>query len=70
MTNELGYTPQSGSRGKSVMKLKLPVCCPPAIVLDPSDREGVELPLSTTNAVEHMSLPYDDRHGACLVCRL
>lgn len=30
-----------------------------AIVLHPSDFESIELMLSTTNAVEHMSLPYD-----------
>lgn len=30
-----------------------------AIVLHPSDFETIELALSTTNAVEHMSLPYD-----------
>ena len=30
-----------------------------AIVLHPTDWEGVELALSSTNAVEHLSLPYD-----------
>jgi HK97 family phage major capsid protein len=30
-----------------------------AIVLHPSDFEGIELLLSTTNAVEHLSLPYN-----------
>lgn len=30
-----------------------------AIVLTPGDWEGVELALSSTNAVEHLSLPYD-----------
>jgi hypothetical protein len=30
-----------------------------AIVLHPSDFETLELLLSTTNAVEHLSLPYD-----------
>jgi hypothetical protein len=30
-----------------------------AIVLHPTDRDGVELALSSTNAIEHLSLPYD-----------
>ena len=30
-----------------------------AIVLNPSDFESIELALSTTNAVEHLGLPYD-----------
>jgi hypothetical protein len=29
------------------------------LLLNPTDWEGVELALSSTNAVEHMSLPYD-----------
>ena len=29
------------------------------IVLHPTDWEGVELALSCTNAIEHLSLPYD-----------
>ncbi|WP_240761038.1 phage major capsid protein [Mycolicibacterium sp. CR10] len=44
---------------KSVTKLELSGLVASSIVLHPSDWEGVELALSTTNAVEHMSLPYD-----------
>lgn len=44
---------------KSLTKLELSGLEAASIVLHPSDWEGVELALSTTNAIEHMSLPYD-----------
>jgi hypothetical protein len=39
-----------------------------SIVLHPSDWEGVELALPSTNAVEHLSLPYDPPAVGCSVC--
>jgi HK97 family phage major capsid protein len=44
---------------KSMTKLEILGYVPKAIVLHPSDFESIELALSTTNAVEHLSLPYD-----------
>jgi hypothetical protein len=44
---------------KSLTKLEAAGHEPAAMVLDPVDWEGIELALSTVNAVEHMSLPYD-----------
>lgn len=44
---------------KSITKLEIAGHAPGAIVLHPSDWEGVELALSSTSAVEHLSLPYD-----------
>lgn len=44
---------------KSLTKLELSGLVAASLVLHPTDWEGVELALSTTNAVEHMSLPYD-----------
>jgi len=44
---------------KSVTKLEVSGYTPAAIVLHPSDFEAIELSLSTTNAVEHIGLPYD-----------
>lgn len=44
---------------KSLTKLELSGLVAGSIVLHPSDWEGVELALSSTNAVEHLSLPYD-----------
>jgi hypothetical protein len=38
-----------------------------AIVLHPSDFETIELLLSTTNAVEHLSLPYNPAQRSCTV---
>ena len=32
---------------------------PGLLVIHPTDWEGVELALSSTNAIEHLSLPYD-----------
>lgn len=44
---------------KSLTKLETQGLTPGAIVLHPSDFEAVELAVSTTNAVEHLGLPYD-----------
>ncbi len=44
---------------KSITKLEIAGHNAGAIVLHPSDWETVELALSSTNAVEHLSLPYD-----------
>ena len=44
---------------KGVTKLQVAGYAASAYVLHPTDWEGVELALSSTNAVEHRSLPYD-----------
>ena len=44
---------------KSVTKLESNGYPPATFVLHPGDFESIELALSTVNAVEHMSLPYD-----------
>lgn len=44
---------------KAITKLEVAGHTPAAIVVNPLDWEGVELALATTNAVEHLSLPYD-----------
>ena len=44
---------------KSLTKLEVAGYAPGAILLHPSDFEAVELALSTTNAVEHVGLPYE-----------
>lgn len=44
---------------KSLTKLELSGWVASSLVLHPSDWEAVELALSSTNAVEHLSLPYD-----------
>ncbi|GLP75682.1 hypothetical protein TUM20983_27920 [Mycobacterium antarcticum] len=44
---------------KSMTVLEIAGYTASAIVLHPSDFEGIELLLSSTNAVEHMGLPYD-----------
>jgi hypothetical protein len=43
---------------KSLTKLEVAGYTPGAILLHPSDFETVELAFSTTNAVEHVGLPY------------
>ncbi len=44
---------------KSLTKLEVSGYTPGSLVLHPTDWEGVELALSSTNAVEHLALPYD-----------
>ena len=44
---------------KSLTKLETAGWEPSALVLHPNDWETVELALATTNAVEHLALPYD-----------
>jgi len=44
---------------KSLTKLEQQGHQPSAFVVNPTDWESVELALSTVNAVEHLSLPYD-----------
>lgn len=44
---------------KSLTKLEVAGLVDGAIVLHPTAWEGVELALASTNAVEHMALPYD-----------
>ena len=44
---------------KGLTKLETAGYAAGALVLHPTDWEGVELALSSTNAVEHLSLPYD-----------
>jgi hypothetical protein len=44
---------------KGLTKLDVSGYTASSIVLHPTDWEGVELALSTVNAIEHMSLPYD-----------
>lgn len=44
---------------KSLTKLETSGYAAGSIVVHPTDWEGVELALSSTNAVEHLSLPYD-----------
>lgn len=44
---------------KAITKLEVAGHTPAAIVVHPEDWEGIELALSSTNAVEHMSLPFD-----------
>ena len=44
---------------KGLTKLETAAYAANSIVLHPTDWEGVELALSSTNAVEHLSLPYD-----------
>ena len=44
---------------KGLTKLETAGYTAGALVLHPTDWEGVELALSSTNAVEHLSLPYD-----------
>ncbi len=46
---------------KAITKLEAAGYTPASIVLTPADFETTELALSTTNAVEHISLPYDRR---------
>ena len=44
---------------KSLTKLEVAGYTPGSLVLHPTDWEGVELALSSTSAIEHLSLPYD-----------
>ena len=44
---------------KGLTKLEVSGYAASSIVLHPTDWEGVELALSSTNAIEHLSLPYD-----------
>ena len=44
---------------KGLTKLEVAGYTAGSVVLHPTDWEGVELALSSTNAIEHMSLPYD-----------
>jgi hypothetical protein len=44
---------------KGLTKLETAGYTAGAVVLHPTDWEGVELALSSTNAVEHLSVPYD-----------
>jgi hypothetical protein len=44
---------------KCITKLEIAGHAPGAIVLHPTDWEGVELALSSTAAIEHLSLPFD-----------
>ena len=44
---------------KTITKLEANGLDPAALVLHPADWETVELSLASTNAVEHMALPYD-----------
>ncbi len=44
---------------KGITKLETSGYAAGALVLHPTDWEGVALALSSTNAVEHLSLPYD-----------
>ena len=44
---------------KGVTKLEVAGYSPSAYVLRPTDWEGVELALSSTNSIEHQGLPYD-----------
>ena len=44
---------------KSITKLETAGYTPSSLVVHPTDWEGVELALSSMNAVEHLSLPYD-----------
>ena len=53
---------------KGLTKLETAGYTAGAIVLHPSDWEGVELALSSTNAVEHLSLPYDPASQAAVRC--
>ena len=44
---------------KSITALEVGGYDPAALILSPADWEAVELLLSTTNSIEHMSLPFD-----------
>ena len=44
---------------KGLTKLETAGYTPSSVVLHPTDWEGVELALCSTNAIEHLSLPYD-----------
>lgn len=44
---------------KSITKLEVAGYTPASIIVHPEDWEGIELALSSVNAIEHMSLPYD-----------
>lgn len=44
---------------KSLTKIEAAGYAPKAFVLSATDWEGIELALSSVNAIEHMSLPYD-----------
>jgi HK97 family phage major capsid protein len=44
---------------KGITKLEVSGYSPAAIVMHPGDFEGIELALASTNAIEHMSLPFD-----------
>ena len=44
---------------KSLTKLEVSGYTPGSLVRHPTDWEGVELALSSTNAIEHLALPYD-----------
>jgi hypothetical protein len=44
---------------ESMTALEVAGYTPEAFLLNPADFETIELALSTTNAVEHMGLPYD-----------
>jgi HK97 family phage major capsid protein len=44
---------------KGITKLEVAGYSPSAIVLHPSDFEGIELALASTSAIEHLSLPFD-----------
>jgi hypothetical protein len=43
----------------SLTKFEVAGLKPASIVLHPTDFEGIELALSSTTAIEHLSLPYD-----------
>ena len=47
------------ARSKSLTKLEVSGYTPASLVIPPTDWEGVELALSSQNAIEHLSLPYD-----------
>ena len=44
---------------KTLTKLEVSGYVPGSILVYPNDFEGIELALSTVNAVEHLSLPFD-----------
>ena len=53
------FAPPATTLRKGLTKLEVSGYAANSIVLHPTDWEGVELALSSTNAIEHLSLPYD-----------
>ena len=54
---------------KGLTKLEVAGYTAASMILRPTDWEATELALSSVNAIEHLSLPYDAAAVGCSVCR-